>query len=537
MLTIGKSNYLRYNNPAEAQFIKSTMGSNERISMSQIDFSQQDSPNSSNDGSTPDDVFKNLTSILESQNYTYNSNNNNNINNSKLNNNILEKITKMDYSNIKNFHSPKVFTADSITINTPAKDVLGTKYNNFTKNLTQNSVNYAQNITSNDKVLSTKINNNISSSTSSTSTQLNSSTASMNDQLNDNMLTKVNNTLNGRVLELPSPLYDRYPKPGAYGSMKIYPINGVDNSLAEAQRDRAQHERLLDEETKKLEQIRLEEILSMCQEYDRQNQPSNYHSSGSITNSPIVQNRIKTNGSLPREKKSPFPDLNNDKNHNNSSNIFFPDNFNNNINSPVASYNNHKNNNDNLNAYKSSNGYENVRLNENGRAEIITSSRYENVPMPLNGHSNTESRTGYENVFKSSKKYVPQSPRTRIRTCVSPPSQSKSKEEQQNEYDLLIQSFEDKLRMEIQSLRDNKFLDPKGFNTTQKTSDASNHNSSLNNVSLNGTKDDVEDLQKSRSEIIENIRKLKTSIAELQRQEDEVLREVNQIAFTYFRSH
>lgn len=537
MLTIGKSNYLRYNNPAEAQFIKSTMGSNERISMSQIDFSQQDSPNSSNDGSTPDDVFKNLTSILESQNYTYNSNNNNNINNSKLNNNILEKITKMDYSNIKNFHSPKVFTADSITINTPAKDVLGTKYNNFTKNLTQNSVNYAQNITSNDKVLSTKINNNISSSTSSTSTQLNSSTASMNDQLNDNMLTKVNNTLNGRVLELPSPLYDRYPKPGAYGSMKIYPINGVDNSLAEAQRDRAQHERLLDEETKKLEQIRLEEILSMCQEYDRQNQPSNYHSSGSITNSPIVQNRIKTNGSLPREKKSPFPDLNNDKNHNNSSNIFFPDNFNNNINSPVASYNNHKNNNDNLNAYKSSNGYENVRLNENGRAEIITSSRYENVPMPLNGHSNTESRNGYENVFKSSKKYVPQSPRTRIRTCVSPPSQSKSKEEQQNEYDLLIQSFEDKLRMEIQSLRDNKFLDPKGFNTTQKTSDASNHNSSLNNVSLNGTKDDVEDLQKSRSEIIENIRKLKTSIAELQRQEDEVLREVNQIAFTYFRSH
>lgn len=40
MLTIGNSNYLRFNNPAEAQLIRSTMGSNERISMPQIDFTQ-----------------------------------------------------------------------------------------------------------------------------------------------------------------------------------------------------------------------------------------------------------------------------------------------------------------------------------------------------------------------------------------------------------------------------------------------------------------------------------------------------------------
>lgn len=38
MLTIGKSNYLRFNNPAEAELIRSTIGSNERISMPQIDF-------------------------------------------------------------------------------------------------------------------------------------------------------------------------------------------------------------------------------------------------------------------------------------------------------------------------------------------------------------------------------------------------------------------------------------------------------------------------------------------------------------------
>lgn len=43
MLTIGKANYLRFNNPTEAELIRSTIGSSERISMPQIDFTSNDS--------------------------------------------------------------------------------------------------------------------------------------------------------------------------------------------------------------------------------------------------------------------------------------------------------------------------------------------------------------------------------------------------------------------------------------------------------------------------------------------------------------
>lgn len=43
MLTVGKANYMRFNNPAEAELIRSTMGSNDRISMPQLDFTSNDS--------------------------------------------------------------------------------------------------------------------------------------------------------------------------------------------------------------------------------------------------------------------------------------------------------------------------------------------------------------------------------------------------------------------------------------------------------------------------------------------------------------
>lgn len=43
MLTIGKANYMRFNNPTEAELIRSTMGSNDRISMPQLDFTSNDS--------------------------------------------------------------------------------------------------------------------------------------------------------------------------------------------------------------------------------------------------------------------------------------------------------------------------------------------------------------------------------------------------------------------------------------------------------------------------------------------------------------
>lgn len=42
MLTVGKANYMRFNNPTEAELIRSTMGSNDRISMAQLDFTSND---------------------------------------------------------------------------------------------------------------------------------------------------------------------------------------------------------------------------------------------------------------------------------------------------------------------------------------------------------------------------------------------------------------------------------------------------------------------------------------------------------------
>ncbi|CAL7948340.1 unnamed protein product [Xylocopa violacea] len=69
---------------------------------------------------------------------------------------------------------------------------------------------------------------------------------------------------------------------------------------AENKRKQAQEERLREQEVERQEKMRLEEILAMCAEYERQ----------STMEKPRQPNRIKTNGSLPRDKRlgynSPF---------------------------------------------------------------------------------------------------------------------------------------------------------------------------------------------------------------------------------------
>lgn len=512
MLTIGKSNYLRFNNPAEAQLIKSTMGSNERISMPQIDFTQN-SNTSSNEG-TPEEVFKNLNSFLESQNNMAAIKNEN----SKI---FLDQMTKIDYSNIKNFHSPKVFTADSITVNTPAQAVLGTKFNNFTKNLPQNSINYSQNSTS-DKNNGISIQNNYVN------------VSSVFGGENSSVLTKVNNLGSSSKSPQSPASYDRYPKPGSYGSLQIFPMNGVNSQIngdpevsSETQRQKAHLDRMREQEISQMEQERLEEILKMCSDYERQNQ--------SITSSPIVQNRIKTNGSLPRDKKSPFCEKN--------PNVFFP----------------------NDSGYKKPNsGYENVAILHDRRMEQQqqqpTSGRYENIDSfrqidEQNNHQ--KSSNGYENVFNA-KKYTPQSPRTRIKTCVSPKKETIDK---RNEYDELIHTFEEKLRAEIKILRENKSYEENlngnaeknqknlDFNVNNVGSDVSNGTNGTNGynliedgshkirdrnvnkltVNINKKIDEKQlfELNKKRVNILMKIREGKTQIAELQRQGDEVHREVS----------
>ncbi|XP_039307997.1 pleckstrin homology-like domain family B member 2 isoform X2 [Solenopsis invicta] len=62
---------------------------------------------------------------------------------------------------------------------------------------------------------------------------------------------------------------------------------------AETKRKQAQEERLREQEVERQEKMRLEEILAMCAEYERQ----------STVEKPRQPNRIITNGSLPREKR------------------------------------------------------------------------------------------------------------------------------------------------------------------------------------------------------------------------------------------
>lgn len=526
MLTIGKSNYLRFNNPAEAQLIKSTMGSNERISMPQIDFTQNSNSSSSNEG-TPEEVFKNLNSFLESQNNSLSAIK---TENSKI---FLDQMTKIDYSNVKNFHSPKVFAADSITVNTPAQAVLGAKFNNFTKNLPQNSINYSQNSNATDKNNGVALQNNYVN------------VSSVFGENSSTVLTKVNNLgMNGsgggggggsKTPQSPAS-YDRYPKPGSYGSLQIFPMNGVNSQIngdppeisSEIQRQKAQLERMREQEISQMEQERLEEILKMCSDYERQNQ--------SHTSSPIVQNRIKTNGSLPRDKKSPFCDKN--------PNVFFPN---------------------DSERKKPNSGYENVailhdrRMEQQQQQQQPTSGRYENVDtfrQTDSQNNQQKSSNGYENVFNA-KKYTPQSPRTRIKTCVSPKKETIDK---RNEYDELIHTFEEKLRAEIKILRENKSYDENlngnaeknqknlDFNVNSLGSDSSGSHGSngynliedgghkirdrnVNKLTVNISKKIDEkqlfELNRKRVQILMKIREGKTQIAELQRQGDEVNREVS----------
>ncbi|XP_025154972.1 uncharacterized protein LOC105187474 isoform X2 [Harpegnathos saltator] len=122
-----------------------------------------------------------------------------------------------------------------------------------------------------------------------------------------------------RTIQPPSPAFNRNPRyseqkrvhatvksPGASGcsveESRERQADAQENKRreAEARRKRAQEERLREQEVERQEKMRLEEILAMCAEYERQ----------STVEKPRQPNRIITNGSLPRDKRlgyhSPF---------------------------------------------------------------------------------------------------------------------------------------------------------------------------------------------------------------------------------------
>ncbi|XP_073817352.1 uncharacterized protein [Musca autumnalis] len=484
MITIGKSYYLRFNNPAEAQQIRTAMGSSERISMPQLDFSQRNSSKSSSDSMMSAGEAIEIEEFYETNiqpaAIRQNANNNNNSNNNKKPFSSYNNLPPID---INGLQCPKVFTADLVTVNLPAEDVLGKKYTpkyvqtmaeaqRNEKNLLNARRNFNQSKQNNNH------NNNIYDNVPLTSA------AARQDQ---ETATKVKNNA-----------YDRYPK---LGNLQIFPMNSINSeintsthaALASPSNSNSTplsvYNRLQDSkqgETKKPKSVsnnekeHLDDMLKICTEYtDRQNQTTtspnnNVGPTNNLNTSPIVQNRIITNGSLPRERKSPFQT--NDMQHS------FEGSFNN-----LSATNTGGGGGDNHpeNIYNSS-GYENVRVLGPKRVEI-------------NGQSNV-SMENYENVVVG--KYVPQSPRTKIRTtCMSPKKEqsftgifSQKAEPQaqtrthnnsnnntkQMEYDELLRTFGEKLQIEMEAIEESSRYQPPTYISSSSNSSSAAHSPNHN---------------------------------------------------------
>ncbi|XP_061392215.1 pleckstrin homology-like domain family B member 2 [Musca vetustissima] len=353
MITLGDSYYLRYNNPIEAEQMRSAMGNRMLVGG---EFEEKDE-----------------TAMLD---YFY-----------ETNINPMRRRKSQDegnggggwdktYNNLKpldinGWQCPKVFSADLVTVNMPAKDVLGQKYANFAKNLAENHRK--------DKNINTKHSEEL----------FNNVPQQAGIRLNDSMefLSKVQNTS--------TPQKSNAGEKGTSFDSSDY----------------------------------LEDMLKICTEYAERQE----RSSGSLSSSPIVQNRIKTNGSLPREKKSPFPKTSNELV----------------MGSPQAK----------------SSGYENVRI----------------VAQESTGGG------GYENV-----RYVPQSPRTKIRTnCLSSPKKEMSapfagQEEKTAtlNYEDLIKNFEEKFQKEIEAIEQSSRNVSKTLSANNTPLGSRRTNKNINNLTI-----------------------------------------------------
>ncbi|KAM8720557.1 hypothetical protein ACLKA7_006577 [Drosophila subpalustris] len=373
MITIGNSNYLRFNNPDEAQMMRSAMGSNERISMPQIDFTHQAATSSHE---------RDFNQSLELESF-YESIINPFKNNHSAASNHSQNGSNVDLHGV--LQCPKVFSSDLVTVNMPARDVLGQKYASFARNLAENHRSDKQ---LNNQYAKTSANGighnsgycNVPSNAAIYKQQQQQQQQQQERQLGQELLSKVNNDR-----------YDRYPKPGTYtaGGLQIYAMNGINTELNSGAELEDMLKICTEYADRQQEQQREQRELREQREQHNNSQSMHNASANSITSSPIVQNRIKTNGSLPRDKKSPFQQ--------------------------------HAGSSSNLALISSSSGYENVRLLGPNRVEINGQLHVNSSAAPTAPSAATASASSSENPMVNTGKYVPQSPRTKIRTnCLSP---------------------------------------------------------------------------------------------------------------------
>ncbi|GBP97780.1 hypothetical protein EVAR_71338_1 [Eumeta japonica] len=235
--------------------------------------------------------------------------------------------------------------------------------------------------------------------------------------------------------------YDRYPK---LGNMQIFPMTTVNNEINIQSPSKAllslSSANVQSSETNENngnitldEKEHLDDMLKICSEYtDRQNQNSS--NCGSMSSSPIVQNRIKTNGSLPRDKKSPFQ-------HETTFEGSFTNLAINKTDTPASlSY---------------SCGYENVRLVGQNRVELngqlvsCPKSGYENVVIGIMCHNLHVPK--YAQIVCRPKE---QSFASMLPSIKAEPQILKTSNKiQQQQYDDLLKTFGEKLQQKCKKLR------------------------------------------------------------------------------------
>ncbi|CAH0546228.1 unnamed protein product [Brassicogethes aeneus] len=343
MLTIGRSNYMRFNHPAEAKLMKSVLP-NPRISMAPIYFEPDNSFQPKFNKKPPVAPRKSPRESLSDSG------------SDDTPSSFMTKVSKFEYLAAQNFKksiSPKVFSSNLVTVNTPAKDVLGKAppdFNSFSKNLPQSALNYVElnynekqnekeHVQTNDRpmfsrkqqaqyvnvtVNETKTINNrvfIYENGGNSKTNVNFD----HNELN-NKSSSSNKNINVNRVASPSPSYNRNPTAQYYRSVTPSPVSNSVNvdhrrsgSLgeltnggynigsneedrkheAELRRNQAQQDRIKEQEIGKAEQQRLEEILNMCAEYEKQNQTDKQKPK------PPKKPVRRTNGSLPRNKSQP----------------------------------------------------------------------------------------------------------------------------------------------------------------------------------------------------------------------------------------
>lgn len=320
----------------------------------------------------------------------------------------------------------------------------------------------------------------------------------------ENNVPKIlNNSGDKKMTNLKLKTNEFYPK---VGNLKIYPITSPVGSVENGNGDVSlKSGKNPDEEFKKLE-----EILQVCMEYDQKNNVLN--NSGSVSN---ISNGSNSNGgTMERNKNSPSPHQNRIK-----TNGSLPKNFH----------------------TKDSNYFFN--------------NLYENVCEPDKKYDSDGGIDTPKKIY-----YSPQSPRTRIKTFIPSPQQSRtspvpdvirSEDSLKNDYEMLIKTFEDKFRMEIQNIQNysengeyssgEPMKDDTGMSGEQsrangevKSEDNTVEHQKTNKKPLNGiteenSNDDLEqtlsELKKVKLEIVSRIRDLKIEISDLQRQENEIFHE------------